>query len=174
MSVSADDCNAVYVNGEDSTSPGKCTTFPECPILFDILKSPYKTHSEIKLLQKLTCQPDNENPTVCCAIDDIVSETSNVEYAPKPAIQPGKQSPNDGIVFEPQTDGKESKPASTSSSHNEDHPNFRLVPSLTECGSAVGSDRIIGGTNGSILQFPWLARIGYYSTVTIMLKLKIQ
>lgn len=41
------------------------------------------------------------------------------------------------------------------------HPNWHMVDN-PHCGSSL-SDRIIGGVNATIGQYPWLARVGYNS-----------
>lgn len=40
------------------------------------------------------------------------------------------------------------------------HPNWHLIDNDV-CGYNVVSQRIIGGKNASIGQYPWLARLGY-------------
>lgn len=40
------------------------------------------------------------------------------------------------------------------------HPNWNLLPRDT-CGQSVPLDRIIGGKEASLGQYPWIARIGY-------------
>lgn len=97
---------------------------------------------------------------VCCATDDIKSNEANDYYArqPPPRASAHKPGSNDGILFvdpEQQSAPKE----------EETHPNFRLLPPITKCGLSVVPDRIIGGTNTSILAYPWLARIGYLSNL---------
>ncbi|ODM90952.1 Serine protease easter [Orchesella cincta] len=168
--VAYEDCNAFYIQGNGVENPGKCVTFPECPTLFDILKSPYKNIAEVKLLQRLTCRPDNNNPTICCAIEDIVSETNNTDYAiaNKPGSSSGVANTNDGIVFEPPSGNERDKtyqvkPSVTEKPKSPEHPSFRLMPTLKECSQSAGSDRIVGGEDASILEYPFLARIGYYS-----------
>lgn len=39
------------------------------------------------------------------------------------------------------------------------HRNWHLLPE--NCGQSLSTDRIIGGTNASMGQYPWLAQIGY-------------
>ncbi|CAL8091097.1 unnamed protein product [Orchesella dallaii] len=179
-----DDCNAFYVgsgngvgglggwnggNGNGVENPGKCVSFPECPTLFDILKSPYKNIAEVKLLQRLTCKPDNTNPTICCAVDDIVSEMNNTDYAiaNKPGSNNVGGNTHDTIVFEPDSNRDkiyQVKPSSIEKPENDaEHPSFRLMPTLQQCSQTVATDRIVGGSSASILEYPFLSRIGYYS-----------
>lgn len=43
--------------------------------------------------------------------------------------------------------------------HIENHPAWKEID-LFECGFSA-SDRIIGGLNAALGQFPWMARLGY-------------
>ncbi len=159
--IFVDDCNAIYASGDGSHNPGKCTTFFECPFLFEILKSPYKTKNEIKLLQDLTCRPDNDNPTVCCAIEDIrpdMNNTADYNQASKPSSPNSVQDTSDSICFgasckiRPTTKKPEISLEDTSPSF-ENHPGFRMLPGLNECSKTVNTDRILGGKEGSILDY---------------------
>ncbi|ENN70806.1 hypothetical protein HUJ04_004940 [Dendroctonus ponderosae] len=44
--------------------------------------------------------------------------------------------------------------------HSDDHPNWQVLPT-EECGYGAMSDRIIGGKEATLGQFPWIARLGY-------------
>lgn len=161
-----DSCSSIDIlNGEEVKTPGKCTTFPECPALFEVLKSPYKTIAEIKLLQRLTCRPDNENPTICCALEDI--QRNSTWFTVENKRKEENSVSNDNIVFGmPDQPREYQRVRTTTPEPITVHPNFRsLIPPLTECSHGVTTDRILGGNETSILNYPWLARIGYYSSV---------
>lgn len=40
------------------------------------------------------------------------------------------------------------------------HQHWSLLPEH-ECGNSVASDRIVGGANASMGQYPWIIQIGY-------------
>ncbi|GLV43397.1 Melanization Protease 1 [Carabus blaptoides fortunei] len=48
------------------------------------------------------------------------------------------------------------------------HPNWQLFDH-TICGNSL-ADRIIGGINATLGQYPWIARIGYNSTINVTAK----
>lgn len=47
------------------------------------------------------------------------------------------------------------------------HPNWRLLPTEDNCGHSVPLDRIIGGKQAALGQYPWIARLGYTATCTL-------
>lgn len=44
------------------------------------------------------------------------------------------------------------------------HKNFNLLP-LTTCGPLPNDDRIIGGANASLFEFPWMALLSYQTSM---------
>lgn len=109
---------------------------------------------------------------MCCAIEDIRSDMNNTadyNQASKGSFPNSVQDTSDSICFgagckiRSTTKRPEISPDISSSPSYEDHPGFRMLPALNECSKTVNTDRILGGKEGSILDYPWMARIGYWS-----------
>ncbi|XP_049780411.1 CLIP domain-containing serine protease HP8-like [Schistocerca gregaria] len=112
---------------------GTCKPLPRCTELFQLLQAS-PSRQTIELLSRSNCGYQGKVPVVCC---------------PQQKIQPSGFSSTDAL------------PAPISEQPNDVslHPRVGLLP-FSECGHAE-NDRIIGGNETGLFEFPWMALLGY-------------
>ena len=69
----------------------------------------------------------------------------------------------DSFLSEEETGGSEKTTPVVGTFSFRNHPNFKLLPTLEECGKVRTEDHIVGGHEAAHGGHPWMARIGYRS-----------
>ncbi|XP_017755231.1 PREDICTED: uncharacterized protein LOC108547293 [Eufriesea mexicana] len=118
-----------------------CISIRQCPQILNLLQMHPLTPEVIRLLQKLQCGFENNNPLVCCS-------DSNTSIR------------GDGNNFTPfQNSASQNSYENTDNANPQyDFSNNPLLP--TDCGKDL-SQRIVGGEFTELDEFPWMALLEY-------------
>ncbi|XP_037088087.1 serine protease 7-like [Pollicipes pollicipes] len=120
---------------------GVCDVIATCPALLQIVQN-RPSRQDIQNVRQSICGSRRINfrpvPLLCCASKS------------QPPTQPPTEPPTQPPTQPPSTGGFNGAP--------EDHPNRRLLPS--NCGFSF-TERIVGGVEVALGEFPWLAILGY-------------
>lgn len=150
----------------------------ECPVLLKVLQKSNKTPQEIKSLRDAQCGVQGRNPKVCCPSNVCTTPDSQngvcknlydcptllqLFSRPKPLPENVKQflrqSACQGSATVNVCCGENnptiSSPTTPTPTYNVDD----LLPA--NCGSTGDQDRIVGGNETAIDQYPWMALIEY-------------
>lgn len=147
----------------------------QCQELLNILKAPNRSPQNVNNLQQHSCGFEGTNPKVCCPNRGglIPPQNNFANLAPKRPSQDNPFLSNVGVNNrDPQASG--GNPFLTNNNNNNNNqprPNpvpevrpdmdLRSNPHLPpDCGRGL-SDRIIGGTNARLDEFPWMALLVY-------------
>ncbi|KAF2895319.1 hypothetical protein ILUMI_10857 [Ignelater luminosus] len=114
---------------------GQCVTIKNCPSALSILEHRPLSAQDLDYLSKVNCGYQGRDPKVCCAL----SETDGGGSVTTVTEIVTKHPPVSGDL----------------------HSN--LLPSLNECGT-LSSDRIVGGKEADLDEFPWMALVEYQKT----------
>lgn len=118
---------------------GTCVPISKCPAALSILK-----HRDLKTISNISCGFENKSPKVCCTLPDstIVFSENTEETA---THRPSKGNTTKQVEHIPLIPDKPLDP----------------LPVRQVCGKLKIQNRIYGGKNTEIGEFPWLARLKY-------------
>ncbi|XP_037088976.1 phenoloxidase-activating factor 3-like [Pollicipes pollicipes] len=131
--------------------PGRCSTLRDCPAWLQIVSN-NPTTGDISNLRKSLCQPPQGIPLVCCAFDTPDQTAVPIQRPTQRPTRRPTQQPTQQPTPPPAPSGDNREP--------EQHPNRRLLPTDNFCGINI-HDRIVGGEQADIGEYPWLAVLGY-------------
>lgn len=175
MSVLESEGRCKTPNNED----GFCISLDSCPTLMAILQEKPVNTQHLDYLQKSNCGFVGSVPNVCCPslLNSDREATTRVQYRPSdtttyrprtttyrtttyrprtteyPAAPPIEQ-------FRPRPTESEFRPKPSESPASAFGGNSYLLPTLDYCGQD-SSNRIIGGENTEVDEFPWMALLEY-------------
>ncbi|KAI5633715.1 trypsin domain-containing protein [Phthorimaea operculella] len=162
-----------------SGETGKCIPLKECAPLMAIIKKPARTQTEIEMLRKSQCGQEKYPPKVCCpAISNTcftpdAQEGKCVRASSCPHFASLMKDSNEDVkafVQASKCGAADSDSVCCGNKPPELKPRFRSCPSTVAppwpksgcCGiDSSAGDRIIGGKDTGIEQYPWTALIEY-------------
>ncbi|KAJ2945113.1 hypothetical protein O0L34_g9172 [Tuta absoluta] len=159
-----------------SNDPGKCIPLHECAPLLAIAKNPMKTQAEIGLMKKSQCRQDIYPPYVYCPVcftpDAQQGKCVGLSSCPySSSLMRESNEEINAFVQASKCEGAVTDSVCCSSKPPEFKPGMsRNCPSTVAppwprsgcCGiESFAGDRIIGGKDTSIDQYPWMALIEY-------------
>ncbi|XP_050356536.1 phenoloxidase-activating enzyme-like isoform X3 [Nymphalis io] len=189
-----------YVQGElQCTTPtgrnGQCIAVTECPALIALIQKTNRTAKELKLLRESHCGFNEQNmPKTCC--ETVVDQTDRRCFTPdanigtcvslescpqlKNLLQPPVTAERLAFVQNSRCEGPEQYSVCCGPEiNNVTRPSRMCVPSVappdprTECCGLDSSsgNRIFGGNETAIDQYPWLTMLEYRGTKDNKIKL---
>jgi len=139
--------------------PASCVPYTQCDpfsMMLTNLRKPFPLAVPLIMKEVYACGKHindlgNSVPKVCCpnaALTPKEIEDAN-RFGSHPPPPPPSPSPA------PTT------PAPPPSHGYEDHPGYKNIASPGTCGRALVLERIVGGQNAELGQYPWLVNLGY-------------
>jgi hypothetical protein len=125
-----------------TNKPGICVPISDCDSKIPVFLQSPQTSSDMLYIDKSICGHNNKTQLICCE--------ERVMYQPAPPFSypyPPKYAEETTWLIETET------PKTGTSK--------KLLPYLGDCGKAGSSERIIGGSETGIDEFPWMALVRY-------------
>ncbi|XP_017493073.1 PREDICTED: serine protease easter-like [Rhagoletis zephyria] len=140
-----------------SGTPGECIPIGGCKFLLDLVRKYNRTHEETTFLIHSKCGYANRNVLVCCPLSKADDSFVGI------TMEAGSMSPNFAII-----NATEEGPNEIVTENIIDKKNYTVapanpmsLPSPPACGRANIGNRIFGGNETSIDEYPWTALLLY-------------
>lgn len=132
--------------------PGRCGPLRDCPGWLQVVSN-HPSQTDIQNLRASLCgRASNSVPLVCCPHDagspTLPGQQPTQQQTQRPPQRP-TQPPTQPPTQQPE---RERAP--------EEHANRRLLPNDNLCGNNI-DNRIVGGVEAELGEYPWLALLGY-------------
>ncbi|XP_063833966.1 phenoloxidase-activating enzyme-like [Ostrinia nubilalis] len=173
---------ASYVNGQSCTTTngdsGNCVTIHKCPSLLQILNKPNRSPADVDLLRKSACGFEGNTPKVCCPCYTPYGELGkciSIYTCPHLAklLVPPVTTESMSLVEASRCQGPDDYsvccgPPPDSISEGSCKSRLSALPPDPRsgcCGVGAGThDKIIGGTETRVDEYPWMSVIEYLKT----------
>lgn len=139
-----DDLGRCELQGEKESH---CVSYTDCSpfkLMLDNLRKPFPKAVPFLMKEVFLCGQDYSTglsiPRICCPKDALTDEASAKEEEVEEEIPKTSQPPTPWYKI---------------------HPNKENIANLDTCGRSFIYERIVGGQNASLGQYPWLVNIGY-------------
>ncbi|XP_019847201.2 serine protease easter [Bactrocera dorsalis] len=133
-----------------SAMPGSCINLEECRYLYELVLDPNLSQNDRRYLRSSQCGYKNGKVLICCPPN---YRKLSATTTPRPA-------PADTAMVFPESVALKTTATTTSSRVNIKANNSQLLPNFPQCGNML-ENRIYGGTETAIDEFPWLALFEY-------------
>ncbi|VEN56987.1 unnamed protein product [Callosobruchus maculatus] len=157
---------SVLVNGDlgdicltPNNERATCKSIYDCNILLSVIRT--KDQRQLRFLKQSQCEGYyNGDPLVCCGTDNnfaLIATTTQRGRRPRPTTT----TTTERQEYRDWDNGGDGGERGNSNSNR----GRELLPSINQCGFQE-VDRIYGGTETAIGEFPWMAMLQYQNTLT--------